>query len=104
MRALFGFFASAINVPIYTLIAREFKPEFRATANSFDCAGYYFGGGIASFLTIIIKKYGWRAMYQAQSLMGITLGLLIAFFVKNPERKRKDATVAAVEPEEVEVK
>ena len=54
LRALFGLFASGINVPTYTLIAQEFDEENRTTANSFDSAGYYIGGGISSLMLVVI--------------------------------------------------
>ena len=54
-RFFFGLFASAINAPIYQLIATNFPPEFRATANSIENSGYWLGAGIASFMVLIIK-------------------------------------------------
>ena len=63
LRALFGLFASGINVPTYTLISQEFDEENRTTANSFDSAGYYIGGGISSLMLVVIQKFGWRTMF-----------------------------------------
>lgn len=83
-RFFFGLFASAINAPIYQLIASNFPPEFRATANSIENSGYWLGAGIASFMVILIKNYGWRAMYYTMGGTGVTLGLLCALFIKNP--------------------
>lgn len=83
-RFFFGLFASAINAPIYQLIATNFPPEFRATANSIENSGYWLGAGIASFMVLIIKQWGWRAMYFTMGGAGLTLGLICAFFIKNP--------------------
>jgi sugar phosphate permease len=55
MRLIFGMFASAINVPIYQLIASNFPIEFRTTANAIENTGYYIGAGIASFMVLVIK-------------------------------------------------
>lgn len=84
MRFLFGIFASAINAPIYQLIATNFPPEFRATANSIENSGYFLGAGVASFMVLIIKNYGWRAMYFTMGGAGVLLGLMCALFIKNP--------------------
>jgi cellobiose-specific phosphotransferase system component IIC len=35
-------------------------------------------------MVILIKNYGWRAMYYTMGGTGVTLGLLCALFIKNP--------------------
>jgi sugar phosphate permease len=84
LRFLFGIFASAINAPIYQLIATTFPIEFRTTANSIENLGYRFGAMFASFMVIIIKNYGWRAMYVGMGSFGVALGLTALAVVKNP--------------------
>lgn len=54
MRFLFGLSASAINTPIYEMIAQNFPLEYRSTANAIQNSGYYIGAGFASFMVIII--------------------------------------------------
>lgn len=63
MRFCLGGFESACNPASYALIADYFSPKYRSTANAIETSGSYVGGGIASIGVILIKKYGWRAMY-----------------------------------------
>lgn len=84
MRFFFGIFASAINAPIYQLIAANFPPEMRSTANSIENSGYCFGAGFASLMILIIKQFGWRAMYFIMGGAGLTLSALTFAFIKNP--------------------
>jgi sugar phosphate permease len=84
MRVLFGMFASAINVPIYQLIASNFPIEQRSTANAIENTGYYIGAGLASLNVITIKQYGWRGMYKLMGTFGILIALACAVFIKNP--------------------
>ena len=55
MRFLFGVCASAINAPIYQMIAANFPIEKRSTANAIENSGYYIGAALSSFNVIIIK-------------------------------------------------
>lgn len=54
-RFLFGLCSSAINVPIYTMIASNFPLKYRSTANSIENCGYWLGNGLASFNVAILK-------------------------------------------------
>ena len=54
-RFLFGCFASAINVPIYQLIASNIPQKYRSTANAIENSGYHIGAGFASVMILIIK-------------------------------------------------
>jgi MFS family permease len=83
-RFLFGACASAINAPIYQLIANNFPPEYRSLANAIENSGYYIGGMLASFTVILIKNFGWRASYVAMGTFGATVGLLSLAIIKNP--------------------
>jgi ACS family D-galactonate transporter-like MFS transporter len=85
LRFLFGIFASAINAPIYQLIATTFPIEYRSTANSIENLGYRFGAMFASFMVIIIKNFGWRAMYLGMGTFGVALGIVALLVIKNPE-------------------
>lgn len=84
MRFIFGAFASAINAPIYQLIASNFPIEYRTSANAVEASGYHLGAGVASLMALIIRGYGWRAMYMCMGSAAFTLGLLVLLFVKNP--------------------
>ena len=83
-RFMFGLFAAAINAPIYQLIASNFPPKYRSTANSIENAGYYIGGAFASLMVLAIKAFGWRSMYLMTGSLGLILFLLTFFFIKNP--------------------
>jgi MFS family permease len=98
-RWLFGLFAAGINAPIYQLIASNFPPQYRSTANAIENSGYYMGSGFASFMILAIKSYGWRSMYFIAGGVSITLALLNQLFVKNPVIPN-DPTPKATEEEE----
>jgi MFS family permease len=66
------------------LIATNFPPEYRSTANSIENSGYWLGAGIASFMVLLIKRWGWRAMYFTMGSVGTVLGILCLLFIKNP--------------------
>lgn len=83
-RFLFGLFAACINAPIYQLIATNFPPKYRSTANAVENSGYYIGAGAASMMVIAIKKFGWRSMYFISGSFGLILFALNTLFVKNP--------------------
>ena len=70
------------------MIATNFPPEYRTTANAIENSGYWLGAGLASFMVLIIKNSGWRAMYYTMGSFGIILGGLTLAFVKNPVIKR----------------
>ena len=83
-RVLFGICASAINVPIYQLIASNFPIEYRSTANAIENSGYYLGSGVASLMVLIIKAKGWSAMYLTIGCLGVMVAVACALFIKNP--------------------
>ena len=85
MRFTFGLCSSAINAPIYQLIATNFPPKFRATANAVENSGYCFGCGVSSLMILILKNYGWRAVYYFMGSFGAILGLITMAFVRNPK-------------------
>lgn len=90
MRFVFGVCASAINAPIYQVIAREFPPEMRATANSVENLGYKIGMGFASLSVLIIRQWGWRVHYKLIGSLGILVGLVALLFVRNPVLKPEE--------------
>lgn len=64
------------------MIASNFPAKYRTRANAIENAGYYIGAGLASLLVIVIKAFGWRAMYYLMGASGILLGLTMQFFIK----------------------
>lgn len=83
-RFLFGVFSAGINAPIYQLIATNFPQKYRSTANAIENSGYFVGAGLASFMIIAIKNYGWRFAYLLSGISGMTLFVLNLLFIKNP--------------------
>ena len=103
MRFIFGAFASAINAPIYQLIASNFPIEYRTTANAVEASGYHLGAGFASLMALIIRAFGWRAMYMTMGSAAFIMGLLVLLFVKNPvcltteEEKEEEEEVCEID-------
>ena len=85
-RFLLGCFASGCNPNAYSLIADYFPPQYRSTANAIETSGSYVGGGLSSICVLLIKWYGWRAMYQIIGWLGIGAGVATMLFIKEPER------------------
>lgn len=83
-RFLFGVFAAAINAPIYQMIAANFPPQYRSTANAIENSGYYLGAGFASVMVLAIKQFGWRSIYYISGGAGLLLLTLTQLFIKNP--------------------
>ena len=67
------------------MIATNFPPKFRATANAVENSGYCLGGGVSSLMILILKNYGWRAVYYFMGSFGAILGLVAMAFVRNPK-------------------
>lgn len=97
MRFLYGVFASAINAPIYQVIARNFPPEMRSTANSVENLGYKIGMGVSSLSVYVIGKWGWRAQYSLMGGFGVLVGLIAMLFVKNPTAEPKVEAVTSIQ-------
>lgn len=89
MRFTFGLFSAAINAPMYQLISANFPLKYRTTANAVEASGYHLGAGVASFMALIIRSSGWRAMYRCMGSFAFTIGVLIMLFVKNPKIEKK---------------
>jgi len=90
MRFFLGAFESACNPASYSIIADYFPPSYRSTANAIETSGSYIGGGMASLCVILIKMYGWRAMYQIIGGVGIAVGALSLLVIKEPKRGSYD--------------
>lgn len=90
MRFMLGGIESACNPASYALIADYFPPEYRSTANAIETSGSYVGGGLCGLCVILIKKFGWRAMYKIIGSVGIIAGILTILFIKEPPRGRYD--------------
>jgi sugar phosphate permease len=70
----------------YSIIADYFPPSYRSTANAIETSGSYVGGGIACLCVLLIKEFGWRAMYQIIGVSGIIMGILTLLLIKEPKR------------------
>lgn len=68
------------------MIASNFPAKYRTRANAIENAGYYIGAGLASLLVIVIKSFGWRAMYYIMGASGICLGLVMSLLIKSPPK------------------
>ena len=86
MRFLIGFFESACNPASYSLISDYFPQEYRSTANAIETSGSYVGGGLSALSVLIIKKWGWKAMYKLTGGFGILMGIIAYFGIKEPKR------------------
>lgn len=98
-RALLGVFTSMNNPASYALIADYFPLKYRSTANAIQASGEYIGSCIASFMVILVKKYGWRSMYKIQGAFGILFGVFTLLTLKEPIRGRFSKPVTPVESE-----
>lgn len=88
MRIFHGMLNSASNPLSFSLVADYFPPEKRATANSLIQAGNYIGVGVSSLSILLIKKYGWAALYKVMGVFGALFGLASLFLIREPERGR----------------
>jgi MFS family permease len=86
MRFMTGGFATCSNAPSFGILADYFPPERRSLANAIESSGYYVGAALASSSIVLIKNFGWRAMYQATGVFGMLCGLAVLLFVKEPKR------------------
>ena len=85
-RFMHGAFAAAYNPAAYSLIAEYFPPSYRSTANAVEASGQYVGSALASMSIILIKNYGWRAMYKMVGYSGLVMAAISFFLVKEPKR------------------
>lgn len=88
MRVFHGMLNSATNPLSFSIIQDYFPPENRSVANSLIQAGNYIGVGVSSLSILVIKKYGWRALYKLMGGFGILFGIASAFLIKEPVRGR----------------
>lgn len=95
MRVLLGSVESACNPASYALIADYFPPEYRSTANAIETSGSYVGGGMCGICVILIKKYGWRMMYQIIGSIGVLAGIATILLIKEPKRGVYDLMATA---------
>lgn len=103
MRFFYGLFASAINVPIYQLIATNFSPKYRSTANAVETSGYWIGNGATSLLVLVIQRFGWRAMYLLMGSTGLALAAAVMLFIKDPQAQKVLAQANNPKPTKEEV-
>lgn len=88
LRFTLGIFCSMNNPASYALIADYFPLKYRSTANAIQSSGEYVGSCLASTMVILIKKFGWRAMYRIQGIGGVLFGLITLLAMKEPIRGR----------------
>ena len=93
-----GAFAAAYNPAAYSLIADYFPPSHRSIANAVEASGQYVGSALASMSIILIKNYGWRAMYNMVGFSGLFAALLSFFLIKEPKRELKKDSGPKVNP------
>ena len=91
MRFAYGVCASAINVPIYQIIANTIPEKFRSTAIAVENSGYYLGSGLASSMVLIIKQFGWRAMYGVIGATCSIASLCVLLFIRQAPREKNDS-------------
>ena len=86
MRALLGMAAAAADPTGYSMIADTFKPNQIGLANSVWTAAPYLGGGLCALNIIFNQLFGWRNTLMGIGGIGVLIGLLNNFFVKEPKR------------------
>ena len=87
-RLLLGIFEAFTGPIAYSLLIDYFPPEKRTVANSFYSLGIYVGAALSNITVIIIEAVGWREAYGIVAIFGITVGVALLVFVKEPERGR----------------
>ena len=90
MRVMHGCANAATNPLSYSLIADYVPPNRRATANAIISSSIYIGVSLSSLSILLIKTKGWRWIYKISGVVGIALGILFIFLVKEPKRGRYD--------------
>ena len=90
MRFILGAAQGALEPAMFGIMADYFPKSKITTANSILTAAPYLGAGISSLNVVIIAQYGWRAAMKLMGGLGVAIGLLGVFFMKEPERGRFD--------------
>ena len=99
-RMMLGFFEAFCGPPAYSLIVDYFPPEVRTTANAMYAFGIYVGNALSSMIIVMIANLGWRWAYAITGIVGIVIGLLVLFIVKDPIRGRFEPRVDVAQVED----
>ncbi|MCC5940178.1 MAG: MFS transporter [Balneolaceae bacterium] len=90
-RLFVGLSQAMLSPAVYSYMADSFPAEKRATIFSIYASGIFIGIGL-SFLAggTISMQYDWRLAMVAVGLPGIVLAPLVWWYLKEPERSKKD--------------
>ena len=83
-----GLFQSAATPPAFSLMDDYFPIERRTTDNSIYVFGYGLGSGMSIITPVVIGAIGWRLAFVAIGSLGVFIGLVCLFTIKEPERFR----------------
>lgn len=86
MRFILGMFVSATEPAGFSMLGDYFPKSVRTTANAVLGTGAYLGSGFSALLIMIVGSFGWRAAYAFNGLLGLAVGLIGIFVIKEPER------------------
>lgn len=92
-RMMLGLFEAFCGPPAYSLIVDYFPPEVRTTANAIFAFGIYVGNALSSMIIVLISSVGWRWAYAITGFIGIFIGFLVLFGIKDPIRGRFEPRV-----------
>ena len=71
----------------FSIIADNFGPENRTTANAMLSSAKMVGMAMASISVLMIKNIGWRESYIVIGGFGLMTGALALIFLKNPKQQ-----------------
>ena len=71
---------------MFSMINDSFPKDKVPTANAIVKTGPYIGLGLGSLSVAAINKIGWRGTTNAMGIVGVIIGLLTLFTVKEPKR------------------
>lgn len=86
MRFILGLFVSVVEPVAFSLMGDYFPPQVRTFANSIIGTGAYVGNAAGAQLVNVVNSYGWRAAYYVKGGLGVFIGLLAFFLIKEPRR------------------
>ena len=70
-RMLSGVGQAFSNPASYTILARIYPAERRATVNGIYSSGLYFGGGLAALSVLLDQALGWRGAFTVVGVLGL---------------------------------
>lgn len=81
-------FSAAVSPLTFSIIADNFGPENRTTANAMLTSAKMVGMAMASISVLMIKQIGWRSSYIVIGSFGLIATTLALIFLKNPKREQ----------------